>query len=409
MKHIELHILQSVPFSCLNRDELGSPKTAEFGGVLRARLSSQSMKRAIRTLAKEIAGKRNLAQVFSGVRTRYVVRPFLEALCNADALAKKQLSPLPPQEAERCALRLSEYLNKLDEAEGDLGVRRVKTALFLSPGEIAEAAAKFLTKKQTDLAGKTLEEWLSTDPGKKKVKAAIKSSFEVKFNDAADIALFGRMVANDDSLNVEAAALFAHALSTHTVENDFDFFSAVDEAKPADAAFGAAITDNLEANSACYYRFAALNVAHLADSDNNLAAVPAEALRDVVDIFLRATLMALPSARKATMNGDTLPEVVLGVVKADGHPVQLVNAFEEPVRAGRPGGFVAESGERMLRKHKRLVEGYSLGPEIKTHILLNLSERFAPKLGEVAIKDAPQVKAASNIDEFCKELLDHAL
>ena len=48
MKHLELHIIQSVPVACLNRDDLNSPKTAVFGGVQRARVSSQSWKRAIR-------------------------------------------------------------------------------------------------------------------------------------------------------------------------------------------------------------------------------------------------------------------------------------------------------------------------------------------------------------------------
>jgi CRISPR system Cascade subunit CasC len=409
MKHLELHILQSVPLSCLNRDELGSPKTAEFGGVLRARLSSQSMKRAIRTLAKEIAAERNLGDRFSGFRTRYVVEPFAKALCDAKALANRHLAPLPADEAQQWALKLSEYLNKLDDAEEDYGVRRVKTALFLSPRQIEEAVAKFLQRKTTDLAGKTCEEWHSTDAGKKKVKAVLKAAFDVRFDDAADIALFGRMVANDDSLNVEAAALFAHALSTHKVENDFDFFSAVDEAKPPGAAFGAAITDNLEANSACYYRFAALNVDHLADAKNNLAAVPSSCLRDVVDVFLRATLLALPTARKATMNGDTLPEVVLGLVKNNGHPVQLVNAFEEPVSVSRPGGFIVASATRMIQKHKKLVEGYCLGPAIKTHALLNLNDGFQPKPGELTVSEAPEVKPVANINEFCKELLEHAL
>ena len=68
MKHLELHILQSVPVACLNRDDLNSPKTAVFGGVQRARVSSQSWKRAIRELAKEAA-----PNLFKGNRTRRMV------------------------------------------------------------------------------------------------------------------------------------------------------------------------------------------------------------------------------------------------------------------------------------------------------------------------------------------------
>ena len=82
--------------------------------------------------------------------------------------------------------------------------------------------------------------------------------------DAADISIFGRMVANDHSLTVEAASMFSHALSTHKVDNEIDFFSAVDDLQTKDES-GAGITSTLEFNSATYYRFAALNLDMLAN------------------------------------------------------------------------------------------------------------------------------------------------
>ncbi|MBO4317468.1 MAG: type I-E CRISPR-associated protein Cas7/Cse4/CasC, partial [Mailhella sp.] len=75
MRHLELHIIQSVPVSCLNRDDLGSPKTAFFGGVKRARVSSQCWKRAIREYAKEVA-----PDVFQGQRTRLIIDPIAREL-----------------------------------------------------------------------------------------------------------------------------------------------------------------------------------------------------------------------------------------------------------------------------------------------------------------------------------------
>ena len=45
---IDVHVLQTVPPSNLNRDDTGSPKTAVYGGVRRARVSSQAWKRATR-------------------------------------------------------------------------------------------------------------------------------------------------------------------------------------------------------------------------------------------------------------------------------------------------------------------------------------------------------------------------
>ena len=90
--------------------------------------------------------------------------------------------------------------------------------------------------------------------------------------DAADIALFGRMVANDHSLTVEAASMFSHALSTHKVDNEIDFFAAVDDLQPKEES-GAGMTSTLEFNSATYYRFAAVNLDMLADKDH-LGALP---------------------------------------------------------------------------------------------------------------------------------------
>ena len=78
MKHLELHVLQSVPVTCLNRDDLGSPKTGFFGGVQRARVSSQSWKRAIREYAHEIS------PYFEGKRSRLIIEPLKDELIKLD-------------------------------------------------------------------------------------------------------------------------------------------------------------------------------------------------------------------------------------------------------------------------------------------------------------------------------------
>ena len=75
MKMIELHIIQSFPVTCLNRDDLGSPKSATFGGVERARVSSQCWKRAIRIQAKDME-----KEMFKGNRTRFIVESIKNCL-----------------------------------------------------------------------------------------------------------------------------------------------------------------------------------------------------------------------------------------------------------------------------------------------------------------------------------------
>ena len=132
MNLIEVHILQSFPVTCLNRDDVGAPKSALFGGVQRARVSSQCWKRAIRQYAQEILN----AEAFSGVRTRYVVKPLTNALKNEG---------FSENEADELAVIVSKHLNKDIDSKDK---RRVKTSLFLADSEIT-AIAKTLRAMDT--------------------------------------------------------------------------------------------------------------------------------------------------------------------------------------------------------------------------------------------------------------------
>lgn len=320
MKHLELHIIQSVPVACLNRDDLNSPKTAVFGGVQRARVSSQSWKRAIRELAKEISPQR-----FKGERTRLFYDPLLKEMKSAG---------LSDADAEEGAKKIVDTLVKIDSKSAD----RVKstTLFFMSPLELQNLARAYANMNDA--------------------KKALKSIDAGSLKDAADIVLFGRMVANDHSMTVEAASMFSHALSTHKVDNEIDFFSAVDDLQPREES-GAGMTSTLEFNSATYYRFAALNLDMLADAEH-LGCVTREERQDVVRTFVEATIKAVPGARRNTMNGNTLPVHVFGVVREKGHPIQLVNAFENPVRSSQ--GYAAKSVELLKFEYQKLTETWGI-------------------------------------------------
>lgn len=144
--------------------------------------------------------------------------------------------------------------------------------------------------------------------------------------------------------------MFSHALSTHKVDNEIDFFAAVDDLQPKEES-GAGMTSTLEFNSATYYRFAALNLNMLADEEH-LGSMTKEERQSVVRTFVEATITAIPSARKNTMNGNTMPVYVLGVVREKGHPVQLVNAFETPVRSTQ--GYADKSIELLKAEYAKL-------------------------------------------------------
>ena len=113
----------------------------------------------------------------------------------------------------------------------------------------------------------------------------------------------------------------------------------------------------------------------------HLAVLDQEERRKVVDAFIRACLLALPGARKNSMNANTLPAFVLGSVKEKGQPIQLINAFERPVWA--KNGLVEKSIDALKEHHEGLKTTW--GIETKA---------------EVAI---PEV----TMSEFCAEILRH--
>lgn len=310
MNLIELHILQSFPVTCLNRDDVGSPKSATFGGAQRARVSSQSLKRATRLLARDLA-----PSGFEGVRSRFLLEPFTTALISAG---------LDEAEAAKKAAALCEVFSKVDAKKPD----QVTTAVYLSPGEIQQIATAVVAGEAPDKAVKKVDRL-----------------------DAADIALFGRMIANDATLNVEGAAMFSHALSTHSTANEIDFFSAVDDRKGDSEDAGAGMIGTLEYNSATYYRYVGINLDLLFDT-KHLKALGAAQRQSILRAFITAVLTAVPGARQNSMNGATLPIEVLGLRKNQGQPLQLINAFESPIKSKE--GYASASSKAMLRHHADL-------------------------------------------------------
>ncbi len=329
MNLIELHIIQSFPVTCLNRDDLGAPKSAIFGGVQRARVSSQSWKRAIR----EHAQIEN-PSLFDGMRTRRLIEPLKEAL---------KEKGFDPSSIDELVKEIVNNINVMDDKD----VSQVKTMMFLSPMEINNIAkAAVDAKKEKDIKS----------VAKKSIKAMKVAA------DAADIALFGRMVASDKSLSVDAASFFSHALSTHRSDSEIDFFSAVDDKNPDDES-GAGMIGTIEYNSACYYRYAGLNVDLLKDNQH-LGDLSKEQFQQVVSTFLKSVISAIPGARRNTMFGNTLPSHVLGFVR-NGQPISLVNAFETPVVSYKGKGYIEESINKISEHCRDLFKTYGMDKGVK--------------------------------------------
>ena len=298
---VELHMLQNFPPSCLNRDDTNAPKDCEFGGCRRARISSQCLKRAVRThpVFAETVGDE------IGIRTKRLIEYISGTLREAGK----------PEDAAVAAATAI-----MGELGGKIANGRTAVALYLGPHEIERVAEEINTNWDALAADGTIDAKQATAIGKTLIK---------EFSDvasAADIALFGRMVAGSPDLNIDASCQVAHAISTHRAQMEMDFFTAVDNLQP-DSEPGAGMMGTIEFNSSCFYRYSLLDCDQLTehlDSNPDLAA-------RTVNAFIRASVAAIPSARQNSMAAQNPPSFVMAVVRESGTPWSLADAFQRPV------------------------------------------------------------------------------
>ncbi|MDR7587724.1 MAG: type I-E CRISPR-associated protein Cas7/Cse4/CasC [Armatimonadota bacterium] len=301
MKLLEAHVIQTVAPSNLNRDDTGSPKDALFGGYRRSRISSQAQKRAVRVAFKAWP---LLSDAERAVRTRRLV----------DELSKR-LSGAPPEQAR---LAVENALNALGfrVREG-----RTEYLLFLGNRELDRLAglikAHFNKLTATETKGKK----------NAKVDEELKDALEKVLDGgkAVDVALFGRMLADRPELAKDAACQVAHAISTHRVDREFDFYTAVDDLSPKEEA-GAGMMGDVEFYSATLYRYAVVNLDKLVENlqgDKELAVKGALA-------FLEAFVLTLPSGKQNSFAAHN-PPLFVAFQAGVGLPRNLATAFERPI------------------------------------------------------------------------------
>lgn len=334
---VEFHILQSFPVTCLNRDDVGAPKTAIVGGATRARVSSQCWKRYVRLAMHEM----NETMHF-GTRTK-LIKELIERECKKEGASPEQAA-LCGEKVEQIYIKKSESKKKAsknDEPETETESKEEKsdTLLFLSPSEVKTIAAAF---KQEDFdPGKVIKNKDIKKQAGEIAKLTGKPNFA---RDGIDIALFGRMVAQAATMDVEAASSFAHAISTHRVTNEVEFFTALDD---IDENPGSAHMGSLEFNSATYYRYVSLDLGQLYE---NLAG---QNTLDAFDAFVKALYVAVPGARQTTQSGAS-PWEYARVFLRKGQRLQV--PFETAVKA-KDGGFLEPSKKALtdyLNKKEKL-------------------------------------------------------
>lgn len=377
---IELHLIQSFPPSCLNRDATGSPKDCEFGGARRARVSSQCFKRAMRGFFREEN------QELVGERTKRLRGELLPKLgdltsdseilnASVDAFIHAFYSKNDSKKAEHAAVLLF-----LSQAE----INEIAQLVRENWDELQKAGAARL-KKQKEIDAKSGKSKKSGDvesdetdadeaaatagggDGKYKDLPPVKfdnkteKSIVERLKNAAissDIGLFGRMLAEHPEHKIEAACQVAHAISTHAVTPELDFFSAVDDLNTDDA--GAGMLGVTGFNAAVFYRYALVDFDALKKNlgdDNEAACKTARA-------FLEAFIQAIPTGKQNSMGAQNRPDLGFFVVREAGMPCSLVNAFCTPVRLKQDKdtkeihGLLDQSVERLANYWEKMTQVY---------------------------------------------------
>jgi len=338
---IEIHALQNFAPSNLNRDDTGAPKDAFFGGTRRARISSQCSKRMVREFFKE-----KNDGLFAN-RTKRIIddlkERLLPKLTNTKGFSDENL--LKAIEAAINCIGVGDKKVKVEKDKKN-GQMKTDVLLFLSPAEIKALA--IVIEESFDALLKTKVSSEIT----KLVTDAIDGK-DSKARLTLDIALFGRMLAVMPEKNQYAACQMAHAISTHAIDREFDFYTAVDDLKPEDTA-GADMMGTVEFNSACFYRYAVVDweklVANLQD-DNELAEKGLRA-------FLEGFVVTEPTGKQNTFAAHNPPEFVAISVRRNTAPRNLANSFETAIRVRKEESLTKESATRLVEKGKLLATAF---------------------------------------------------
>ena len=336
--YLDLYALQSVPPSNINRDDTGSPKTAMYGGALRARVSSQAWKRAMREMFSDLLPEGQL-----GVRTKFVV-PLI-----ADRIAAKR---------EGLAEQSVDFARAVLDATG---IKSSETDRKGSDeGTLATGYLVFIANRELDELADIAISWADGGVDPKKPDSKSKKDVQKAFKgiQAVDIALFGRMLADASDFNVDACAQVAHAISVNEISQEYDYFTAVDDCAADDNA-GAGMLGTVSFNSSTLYRYATVNVEALMEQLES-----SEATARGVAAFVEAFVKSMPTGKQNTFANRTLPNVV-AVSLRDDQPINLATAFECPVYAERERSITQIASERLVACAKD-VEGAFAHPASKS-------------------------------------------
>lgn len=333
--YLDINVLQVVPPSNINRDDTGSPKTAIYGGYQRARVSSQAWKHAMREDFQKFVDQDQL-----GYRTKHAVALIEKSIVDSDPSLSDVAETLASGVLRATGVKVEESKRSGSEK----GTPVSQYLIFIGKNEVDKLAHIAVSAHE---AGEDFSK-----PSKELKKQA---SAAFHGNQALDIALFGRMLADAPDLNTDASSQVAHAISVNKVSQEYDYFTAVDDCSAADNA-GAAMLDTVSFNSSTLYRYATVNLDSLCDQLGDVAAA-AEGAR----AFARAFVESMPTGKQNTFANRTLPSAVLVALRKE-QPINGVAAFEDPVLPIEGTSISVQAEQRLARHLNEVADTYGQQP-----------------------------------------------
>lgn len=368
---IDIHALQTLPPSLINRDDTGAPKSAVYGGVPRQRVSSQAWKRAIRKYFESEIDAESVGDRSKRLPEKIARKVQEHEGWDAERAQKEvaELFKAAGIKTEVDAKRIKALKDSEETTEEELVAAQypqTKYLLFLSPHQIERAAEAIIAADGEKIKKKDALEILDTQH-------------------SVDLALFGRMVADDAAYNVDAAVQVAHALGIHASAPEFDYFTAVDDLAEEGEETGAGMIGTVQMMSSTLYRYATVNLDGLT---RNLDS--AENAKQAAVNFVDAFIKSMPTGKINTFANQTMPELIYIAVR-DTRPVSLVTAFEEPVEPTTGQSLRVAGAEALAKEEAEFEENYGLQP--KAAFVVGLSEArqaFAHIADEVTLPELSQ-------------------
>lgn len=334
-RFIQLHFLTNYPPSNPNRDDQGRPKTAIYGNVTRLRLSSQSLKRAARLSDAMLKG----LEGHIGQRTQRLGEEVRQHLLNKGVTDSK---------ADEISKKIAEIFGKLDNTAIKKNPAHVRTRqlAFISPDERAAA----LQSADKLLDGESLD--------------SLKDDVLRTADGAVDLAMFGRMLADDPEFNREAAVQLSHAITTHKAAVEDDWYTAIDDLKRPTEDMGAGFVGETGFGSGVYYLYACIDSNLLL---KNLSGDRALASRGVAAVT-EALAISSPSGKRNSYGHHTRAAYIRAE-SGNQQPYSLATAFLNPVTGDDLLHASVCALEDMVEKFD-----HAYGPRAESHAVMNIQK-----------------------------------